>query len=420
MTFDRVLCGIDGSNASLDAALAAARLTSGSLTLLAVIDSWDVLLAGPAGEGPSPHDRAVAALERAVAVVGDRCPTRTQLVQGSPRHLLLQEAVRQDATLVAVGTHGLGHLARWLMGSVATALMRDAPCSVLVARHGGADPAFPKSIVVGVDGSPESALAFGVGTELHRACGSPLHVVVAEDGADLRAVRTVVGNERREVVPGSAVLPLADAAADSDLIVVGSRGLRGARAIGSVSERVVHMASCSVLVVRPAPSGVTVFGAGDATVSELMSSPAVVANEDAAIGDLAALMVRHRISGVPIVDVSGRLVGLVSQSAFVGRQVALGRRGDEGMTSLLGEWLVTPDLESIFRRARNLRARDVMSHPVQTATVDEPLSEVIQHMVRLGNNRLPVVSGDGVPVGMLTRHDFVKMADRWLNDPTPG
>lgn len=419
MTFERVVCGIDGSDASLDAARAAARLTSGELILLAVVDSWDVLLAGPDAAGPSPRDRAAAGLERAAAAVGDRCVTTTQLVQGSPRHLILQEAGRHNATLIAVGTHGLGHLARWLVGSVATALVRDAPCSVLVARHGGADPGFPTSIVVGVDGSPESALAFGVATELHRACGAPTTVVVAEDGADLPAVRTVVGNERLEVAPGSAVLPLADAAADSDLIVVGSRGLHGARAVGSVSERVMHMASCSVLIVRPAPSGAAVFGTGDATAGDLMSSPAIAAHGDAPLSELTALMVEHRIGGVPIVDRAGGLLGLVSQSDFVGRAVPLGR-GDERGTSLLGEWLVTPDLESVYRRARGLRAHEVMSQPVQTATADEPLSEVIQRMVRLGCNRLPVVADDGVLVGMLTRHDFVKLADRWLHDPPSG
>jgi nucleotide-binding universal stress UspA family protein len=40
----------------------------------------------------------------------------------------------------------------------------------------------------------------------------------------------------------------------SDLLVVGSRGLHGIRALGSVSERVAHKAPCSVLVVRPPAS----------------------------------------------------------------------------------------------------------------------------------------------------------------------
>jgi nucleotide-binding universal stress UspA family protein len=46
---------------------------------------------------------------------------------------------------------------------------------------------------------------------------------------------------------------LLDASVESDLLVVGSRGLHGPRALGSVSERVGHRALCSVLVVRETP-----------------------------------------------------------------------------------------------------------------------------------------------------------------------
>ncbi len=46
------------------------------------------------------------------------------------------------------------------------------------------------------------------------------------------------------------VAALRSASDDADLVIVGSRGLHGARALGSVSERVAHQAACSVLVVR--------------------------------------------------------------------------------------------------------------------------------------------------------------------------
>ena len=49
------------------------------------------------------------------------------------------------------------------------------------------------------------------------------------------------------------VVALVEAARDADLLIVGSRGLHGLKALGSVSERVAHDASCSVLVVRIAP-----------------------------------------------------------------------------------------------------------------------------------------------------------------------
>ena len=53
-----------------------------------------------------------------------------------------------------------------------------------------------------------------------------------------------------EVVGQHPVVALVEAARDADLLVVGSRGLHGLKALGSVSERVAHDAACSVLVVR--------------------------------------------------------------------------------------------------------------------------------------------------------------------------
>jgi nucleotide-binding universal stress UspA family protein len=54
-----------------------------------------------------------------------------------------------------------------------------------------------------------------------------------------------------ELVDEPPVDALVAAAADADLLVVGSRGLHGLHALGSVSERVAHRAGCSALVVRP-------------------------------------------------------------------------------------------------------------------------------------------------------------------------
>jgi nucleotide-binding universal stress UspA family protein len=54
-----------------------------------------------------------------------------------------------------------------------------------------------------------------------------------------------------EEEPGRAVDVLAAASESADLVVVGSRGLHGLKALGSVSERVAHQARSSVLVVRP-------------------------------------------------------------------------------------------------------------------------------------------------------------------------
>jgi nucleotide-binding universal stress UspA family protein len=136
-----------------------------------------------------------------------------------------------------------------VFGSTATRVIHDAPCSVLVARSGRVVP--PSRILVGVDGSEASARAYEAGRHLAERFGAEMVPVVAEghDSVDLPAISLVAGDSFH-VTPGEPVPVLTAAAADADLLVVGSRGLHGVRALGSVSERVAHRADCSILIVR--------------------------------------------------------------------------------------------------------------------------------------------------------------------------
>jgi nucleotide-binding universal stress UspA family protein len=82
-------------------------------------------------------------------------------------------------------------------------------------------------------------------------------------GATVRVVSSLAGKlvdeamiRRRggvEVAVEPPVVALVDASRDADLLILGSRGLHGLQALGSVSERVAHDASCTVLTVRHAP-----------------------------------------------------------------------------------------------------------------------------------------------------------------------
>jgi nucleotide-binding universal stress UspA family protein len=61
-----------------------------------------------------------------------------------------------------------------------------------------------------------------------------------------------IAGSGHEDMPDEPATALVAAAAEADLLVVGSRGLHGLKALGSVSERVAHRARCSVLIVRSA------------------------------------------------------------------------------------------------------------------------------------------------------------------------
>lgn len=252
--FSRVLVGVDGSPESLEAAWQAAVLV-GPQSPLQLVTAWQPAppvvggLSGAPNLEPDLRARRQAAERIAVAAKAQFPSARTHLVRGLAGAALLDAAESEQATLIAVGSRGRRRLEGIVFGSTATRIVHDAPCSVLVARSGRTR--YPERIVVGVDGSSSSALAYAAAQHLAERFGGEVAVVVAEGErvVDLPAVSMIVGDGFR-VTPEEPVPVLTAASADADLLVVGSRGLHGVRALGSVSERVAHRAACSTLIVR--------------------------------------------------------------------------------------------------------------------------------------------------------------------------
>lgn len=249
---ERIVCGIDGSPESLEALrqIELLRPRDAELRLLAVAE---LSLAVHGGLfAPMLYEQTLSAAEIALARAGEHSRTSSsRLVEGSPAQALLLEIDRYRATAVALGSHGQSRAAGILLGGTATTLLHEAPCSVLLAREPESPNEFPASIVVGVDGSSASLRALDSARVLGERLRRPLRVLAATGGKPLhldglRDVGAVDWDERK---PADALVA---ASHGNDLVVVGSRGLHGLEALGSVSERVAHRSASSVLVVRAA------------------------------------------------------------------------------------------------------------------------------------------------------------------------
>lgn len=251
----RVICGLDGSPESLEAARQALVLAgnAGTVVGVAVWDPSYALHTGlQAGEFTARlRADASATLRNASAAVPG---IDTLLIRGREVAGLLASAANLDAGVIAVGIHGGSRPAGALLGSVATGLVHHAPCSVLVARRH--DSGFPGPIVQPTDGSPSSIEAAKVAAALATRLEVPLTLLHVGDDPDaveqtlaaagiddVGETRTLPGNPHEEIATVAAAL-------DAGLVVMGSRGATGIRALGSVSERVAHHAPCSVLIVR--------------------------------------------------------------------------------------------------------------------------------------------------------------------------
>ena len=269
--FRRILVGTDGSPRAEEAARQGARLASAlgaALELVFVVDSTHPHPEDVEAQGES----ALARVARIAADAGVQAPTR--LVAGEPAAALVAEAREHEADLLCVGPDAgiLGGAVR--IGRVAAHVVREAPCSVLLARE--ATPAFPRRIACGVDGSEGSVTTAGLAAAIAAATGAELrllHVIPifrgdnaewtldAEEPSPTELEPSVLAAVARGVVPvremamgrPESAIVAAASRDDTDLVVVGHRGISGVTRVllGSVSEHVTTHAACSVIVARP-------------------------------------------------------------------------------------------------------------------------------------------------------------------------
>jgi len=252
--FDRIVCGVDGTESSLAAVRQVARLLPARriLELVAVAEEMPAWSSSAAeDERNRRYSEARNALAQARRIqpraygrvcVGDPGPTLASIARETP------------ATLLAVGAPSGGRLGGHILGSVGTHLLHNATCSVLIARPCISPDRFPHSIVVGHDGSKSAAAAADLAGELAHRFGAHMRLVAATGGAPVARDR-LAQEEDGDWCGLNPVDALTTASKDADLLILGNRGLRGINLLHSVSERVGHLAHCSVLVLREPTDG---------------------------------------------------------------------------------------------------------------------------------------------------------------------
>jgi CBS domain-containing protein len=120
-----------------------------------------------------------------------------------------------------------------------------------------------------------------------------------------------------------------------------------------------------------------------ARVKDVMTTRVVAVRSDASYREMAALLRTHRVSGLPVVDADGIVVGVVSETDLLTRRVATGRT-----------------------------AADLMTRPAVTTSPDELVSTVARLMSRRKLRRVPVVDGRGRLVGIICRSDVLSVFSR--------
>lgn len=134
-------------------------------------------------------------------------------------------------------------------------------------------------------------------------------------------------------------------------------------------------------------------------VGDVMTTGAATVRLDASLAEAARIMVEHRISGLPVVDASGRLVGVLTEGDFL-------RRKDGDRPRWITVLLNDPDAHITAKQLHDRRVEDAMSRNPVSVGVEASVDEVVDLMERHGIKRVPVV-GDGKVIGIVSRGNLL-------------
>src|SRR5690242_8922694 len=142
--------------------------------------------------------------------------------------------------------------------------------------------------------------------------------------------------------------------------------------------------------------------------ADIMTRRVVTIGPDNTVAEAAALMLRRRISGLPVVDSAGVVVGIVTEGDLL-------HRVEAGTDPRRPKWLsllMSPGkLAAEYAHVHGRKIGEVMRRDVITTSASASLSEVVGTMEKHAVKRLPVVR-EGRLIGMISRADLLKVIPR--------
>jgi len=146
------------------------------------------------------------------------------------------------------------------------------------------------------------------------------------------------------------------------------------------------------------------------TVGEVMTERVITVREETPFKELARLMRAHDVSGLPVVDASGTLVGIVTEADLlevVGEPTGVKKRHTQ-FGRLIDRLLTPGHGGDIDRATAYASARSLMTSEVITTAPETLVREAARHIVESGVKRLPVLDRDRKVVGIVSRQDLLR------------
>jgi CBS domain-containing protein len=142
------------------------------------------------------------------------------------------------------------------------------------------------------------------------------------------------------------------------------------------------------------------------TVRDVMTTRVIWVRKTASFREMAATLRECRVSAFPVLDDTGRVIGVVSEADLLAKQALDG--GEDGMPGMITGLLRRREQE----KARGVTAGDVMTSPAVTVRPEDTVEHAARVMYTRKVKRLPVVDAGGHLVGIISRADVLAVFDR--------
>lgn len=135
---------------------------------------------------------------------------------------------------------------------------------------------------------------------------------------------------------------------------------------------------------------------------DVMTTPVVTAEKHTPSEEVARMMAKHGITGIPVVD-NNKVVGIISEKDFL---FHLGNKSTTSLMDIIAHCLENKGCLAISMRRQ--KAEDIMSSPAITVNEDILVSELSDILTEKKINRVPVIDREGKLLGIVARADIVQ------------
>ena len=136
---------------------------------------------------------------------------------------------------------------------------------------------------------------------------------------------------------------------------------------------------------------------------DIMTKKVISIKKQTSAKEIAEIMARHGVSGIPVIDDDEQVVGIISENDFLSR---MGKKEVKSFMNIIARCLENKGCLAV--PIRNQNAEDIMTSPVITASEDTPVFDIVNLFAEKNINRVPIISQEMKLIGIVSRADALQ------------